>query len=216
LAENLVVVANGAGLKTTALITDMDEPLAADAGNALEVRNAVDYLTGKARDPRLHEVTIALGAALLELTGRRNASKELEATLASGAAAERLERMVAALGGPRDFLARAETCLPKAPIIRPVPAEGLVASIATRTLGLAVVELGGGRRRASDKIDHVVGLSKLAGKGAKLDRDRPLCVIHARDEASFARAEQLVREAYRLGDAPAPMPAVRGTIGPTS
>jgi thymidine phosphorylase len=214
LAQSLVAVANGAGLKTTALITDMDEPLAADAGNALEVRNAVDYLTGKSRDPRLHEVTVALGAALLELTGRNNAVKELEATLANGAAAERFERMVAALGGPKDFLARADAYLPKAPVIRPVQAEGTVASVATRMLGLAVVELGGGRRRASDKIDHAVGLSQLAGKGARLGRDRPLCIIHARDEASFARAEKLVRQAYRLGEAPGAAPAVRGWIGP--
>jgi thymidine phosphorylase len=81
-------------------------------------------------------------------------------------------------------------------------------------LGLAVVELGGGRRRASDKIDHAVGLSQLAGKGARLGRDRPLCIIHARDEASFARAEKLVRQAYRLGEAPGAAPAVRGWIGP--
>jgi thymidine phosphorylase len=179
LASSLVKVANGAGLKTSALITDMDEPLASAAGNAVEIKNAVDYLTGKNRDRRLHQVTLALGVEL------GVSVKQLEKTLSSGEAAERFQRMVSALG----------------------------ASIDTRSLGLAVIELGGGRRLASDKIDHAVGLTALAGKAAKVDKSAPLAIIHARDEASFTRAERIIRAAYTLGKPKRPTPSVIGRIG---
>jgi thymidine phosphorylase len=198
LAESLVSVANGAGLKTTALITDMDEPLASCAGNAIEVQNAVDYLTGKHRDPRLHEVTQALGAEMVPDRAK------LQAALDSGKAAEIFDMMVAQLGGPKNFVRDTEKHLPKAAIVRAVHADGpgSVQSICTRELGLAVIELGGGRRVAADAIDHAVGLSQLAGKGVHVDAGTPLAIVHARDEAGFERAAGIVRASYVLGDAP--------------
>jgi thymidine phosphorylase len=89
-----------------------------------------------------------------------------------------------------------------AKIIRPVYAEdeGAVSKIETRQLGLAVIELGGGRLRADDKIDHAVGLSNLLGKNFRADMNTPLCMIHAQDEASFNRAAQIVKAAYTIGD----------------
>ncbi len=165
----------------------MDEPLASAAGNAVEIANAVDYLTGASRDARLHEVTLALGAELLVSAKLAKDAKlaraMLEKALANGEAAERFQRMVAALGGPADFIAKPEAYLPKAPLIRPVFAKksGKVHAIDTRALGLAVIELGGGRRVASDKIDHAVGLTALAGKGAAIAKDMPLAMVHARD-----------------------------------
>ncbi|QIG48653.1 thymidine phosphorylase [Nordella sp. HKS 07] len=219
LTESLVAVANGAGLKTSALITDMNEPLASAAGNAVEVINALDYLTGAKRDPRLHEVTIALGAELLRLAGLAGSEAEgramLEQVLSSGKAAEHFQAMASGLGGPKDLLAKFRSHLPKAPVIRPVMAseEGVVTLIDARALGLAVIELGGGRRVASDRIDHAVGLTELAGKTASVGRDRPLALIHARDEASFARAAAMVRGAYRLGEAPPVSSPVLTRIG---
>ena len=219
LTESLVSVANGAGLKTSALITDMNEPLASAAGNAVEIANALDYLTGVRRDPRLHEVTVALGAELLQLAGLAPGDAEgrtmLEGTLSSGKAAEHFQVMAAGLGGPRDLLENYPSHLPKAPVIRPVVAEneGNIAHIDTRSLGLAVIELGGGRRVASDRIDHAVGLTELAGLGAEVGRDRPLALIHARDEASFARAAEMVRGSYRLGAAPPVSSPVLTRIG---
>jgi thymidine phosphorylase len=220
LTESLVAVANGAGLKTSALITDMNEPLASAAGNAVEVANALDYLTGEKRDQRLHQVTLALGGELLMLAGLARTAAEgttaLERTLSSGAAAERFQAMVSGLGGPKDLLENYKRHLPKAPIILPVmaAADGFVSQIDTRALGIAVIELGGGRRVANDKIDPAVGLTDLAGRSARVGRDRPLAMIHARDQTAFERAAFALRKAYRLGDAPGASSPVLDRIGP--
>ena len=218
LAESLVQVANGAGVATTALITDMDEPLATAAGNAVEVRNAVDYLTGAARDARLHAVTVELAAEMLVTAGRATDVAEgrakAEAALASGHAAEIFGRMVAGLGGPTDFVERVGDYLPRAAVVRDVLAEGEghVSAIDTRAVGVAVIELGGGRRVASDTIDLSVGFTHLAGHGTKLDAKTPLGRVHAKTEEDAARAASLLRAAYRLGDAPAARPAVHERI----
>lgn len=220
LAENLVGVANGAGLRTTALLTDMDEPLASAAGNAVEVANAVGFLTGAHRDRRLHEVTLALGAELLCLAGIArdiaSAATRLSTTLADGSAAERFGRMVSALGGPSDFVERPESHLPQAAVTVPVEpvGEGPVSAIDTRAVGVAVVELGGGRRVAADRIDHAVGLTSLAGKGDIVGPGRPLAMIHARTAEDAEACAARVRAAYRLGAAPGRRQAVLERIGP--
>ncbi|TFF17626.1 thymidine phosphorylase [Jiella endophytica] len=220
LAENLVAVANGAGLKTGALITRMDEALASAAGNAVEVRNAVDFLTGRHRDSRLTTVTLALAAELLALSGLAETTYVglvmARRALETGAAAERFAKMVAALGGPADFVERMEAYLPTAPILRPVAVEsaGFVTAVDAKALGLAVVELGGGRRLPEDAIDHSVGLTALVEIGRKLSPGEPLAMVHARDEAGFQRAAERVKAAYRLGDsAPNMDDAVLGRIG---
>jgi thymidine phosphorylase len=205
LAESLVTVANGAGMPTRALLTDMDQPLASVAGNAVEVTYAIDYLTGRRREPRFHAVTLALGAEMLVLGGlspdTTEATARLEEALASGRAAETFSRMAAALGGPSDLVAHPERHLPAAPVIRPVvpPRGGRVAAIATRAIGVAVIGLGGGRTRPEDTIDHAVAITDLAPVGAEVGPDRPLAVVHARSEAAAARAEGEIVAAYRVG-----------------
>ena len=219
LAESLVAVANGAGLKTTALITDMDEPLALCAGNAIEVRYAAEFLLNRLTSARVLEITLALGAELLVSAGidptLAAATKRLQRALESGEAAGHFDRMVALLGGPKDFLSNHDKHLAPAPIVRPVYAddEGTVTSIRTRDLGLAVIELGGGRRVASDKIDHRVGLSNLLGKGFRADFETPLCLVNAADEPSFMRAADIVKKAYTLGEAGASRACVLARIG---
>ncbi len=206
LARSLVSVANGAGLKTTALITDMDEPLASSAGNALEVAYAVQFLKGTVVNDRLSRMTLALGAELLVsatlAVSFSEAEEQLTKVLGNGAALEHFSRMIALLGGPNDFVEKAESCLKPAAIIRPVFADatGLVTSIATRNLGLAVIELGGGRRIAANSIDHAVGLSNLLGKNFRCDKGTPLCLVHARNEEGYARAAQIIRQAYNVGE----------------
>ncbi|MBV1703979.1 MAG: thymidine phosphorylase, partial [Hyphomicrobiales bacterium] len=186
LARALVEAAAGAGLPTRALVTDMDRPLAPCAGNAIEVREAVAYLTGARRDPRLHEVTVALGAESLLQVGLARDADEARAKLAraieGGAAAARFARMVAALGGPTDLLERPEAHLAAAPLVIDAPPAraGFVGAIDVRAVGLAVVELGGGRRRAQDAIDPAVGLADLAPPGARVGPGAPLARIHAR------------------------------------
>lgn len=220
LADSLVGVATGAGLPTSALITDMDQPLASAAGNALEVAYAVDYLTGLKREPRFHAVTVALGAEMLLLGGLApdldDATARIEDAIATGAAAERFARMVAALGGPSDLLEHPGHHLPMASVIVPVlpEAPGHVHAIATRAVGLAVVALGGGRRRAEDGIDPAVGLTGLAGIGEAVGPERPLAFVHAHDEAAAAQAAALVRAAYTIEERPAAAPSLlRARIG---
>ena len=220
LAQSLVEVANGAGLKTTALLTGMDESLASDAGNAVEVRNAVRFLTGEHRDVRLQAVTLALAGEMVELAGlaetREEGLAKATAALADGRAADIFGRLVHALGGPSDFIERMDHHLPKTDLVRPVHAaqSGPVAAVDTRGLGLAVVALGGGRTRPQDGVDHAVGLTGLAAIGEAVSADRPLCFVHARSEADFAEAERMVRQAYRIGDAAvAESPAVIDRFG---
>jgi thymidine phosphorylase len=215
LAQSLVETACAAGLPTIALLTDMNEPLAKAAGNAVEVQVAIDHLTGARREARLHEVVLALGAEML-IAGRLasdmdDARRKIECALASGAAAEKFAAMVHALGGPGDILERPAAHLARAPTIRDVeaPRAGFVAAIDTRALGLAVVALGGGRSVPGAAIDPAVGLTELTGLGDEVGRDRPLCRIHARDEADAATASNAVQQAYRVSEqAPALRPPI--------
>jgi thymidine phosphorylase len=203
LAESLVAVANGAGLKTTALITDMNQSLASAAGNAVEVMNAVQFLRGK-RDARLEEVTLALAAEMLVSTGIAKSVKEGLAisrrALDGGKAAEVFARMVSALGGPSDFMEKAETYLPAAPHIIDVPApqDGFIASAATRDLGLVVVALGGGRTRPQDKIDHAVGLTDLLPIGASVSKGDSIAKVHARTKDAAERVAKEVIATYAI------------------
>lgn len=206
LAQTIAEVASRAGTPTTALLTDMSQPLAPCAGNAVEVREAIALLTGEKPGGRLLEVTRTLAAELL-LAGKLAHDREaalalLDERLASGAAAERFARMVAGLGGPTDLLERHERYLPRASIVRPVHAErsGRVTRMDTRAVGLAVVELGGGRRKPDDAIDHAVGLTGIAALGEVVDGERPLAWVHAASEAEAERAAARLRAAIEVND----------------
>jgi thymidine phosphorylase len=214
LAAALVEVAGGAGLPTVALLTDMHEVLGTTAGNAVEVREAVDYLTGT-REPRLHEVTIALAASLIEQGGlAEDGRAAAEEALDSGAAAERFAAMVAALGGPSDFVENPD--LPTAPVTRAATPEraGVITGMDCRAVGLVVTGLGGNRRREDDVIDPAVGLTEIAPVGAEVGPDRPLAVVHAASEAAADEAVAALRAAVTVGDEPPPeRPVVAGRIG---
>jgi len=212
LARSIVAVANGAGCPTTALITDMNQVLASSAGNAVEVREAVRYLTGEYRNPRLHEVTMALTAEMLLLGGlatdEAEARAKLQEALDSGRAAEIFGRMVAALGGPADFVERYDDHLEKAPIIRPIYAEGegIVESMDTRAIGMAVVAMKGGRTKPTDAIDYAVGFTDFIALGERADARHPLAVAHVRSEAQFEEAQRRLRSAVTLGEAVPELP----------
>ncbi|RVT82862.1 thymidine phosphorylase [Rhodobacteraceae bacterium CCMM004] len=219
LARSLVETATGAGCPTAALITDMDQPLAPAAGNAVEVAAAMEIMTdGRAEGP-MAELTAALGGALLHLAGAADSAEDGAARIAghlrSGAAAERFAAMVAALGGPRDFAKGWRDALPAAPVVRDVAAAGAghVAAIDGRALGLAVVRLGGGRQVESDRIDPAVGLTHLPRLGDRIDAGAPLARVHARSEDAADRAAAEVAAAIRLApEAPALHPLIRDRL----
>jgi thymidine phosphorylase len=221
LAESIVKVGNGAGTLTSALLTDMNESLSPWAGNALEVRGAIDYLTGKFRPARLHEVTMALCAEMLVLgklaANETEARAKLQHALDSGEAAERFARMVTALGGPSDLVQNMDKHLEKAPIVLPVPAlqSGFASKTVCRDIGLAVVSLGGGRRRPTDAIDFAVGLTDLVELGQPVQAGQPLAMVHARTQQAAEQAVREVQAAYTIADTkPAANPIVYRTIRP--
>ena len=194
LADSLVQVAAGAGLATRALITDMNQVLGHSAGNALEMHEAIDFLTGRKQEPRLRAVTLALAAQMLELAGLApnlaDAERCARAALDSGQAAERFARMVAGLGGPKDVLGPRFVAQGRAPVQLdvPAPASGFVAAMDTRAIGLAVVALGGGRLRASDAVDARVGLSQVLAIGAPVQAGSALARVHARNRSDATAA----------------------------
>jgi thymidine phosphorylase len=219
LARRLVEVANGAGMPTSALLTDMNQPLANSAGNALEVREAVEFLkTGKA-NPRLRETTLALCARMLVVSGlaadKSTALAKLESALASGRAAEAFAKMVHHLGGPADFLEKSDSLLPRAPVQLDVPSprNGFTSHMDTRDLGLTVVALGGGRTRVEDIIDHSVGIVFQTSLGARVEKNQPLATIHAADRnAAEAASQAVLRHIHISESAPAVPPPVLETI----
>ncbi len=226
LADSVVTVANGAGCRTTALVTDMNEVLGTTAGNAVEVREAIAYLAGEGgpgagggREPRQHEVTMALSAELLVTGGLFTSTGEARAAcehaLASGEAAERFARMVTALGGPADLLERPDAYLPLPAVTVPVlPARaGFVAAEDARAIGLAIVGMGGGRVRADQRIDHAVGFTGVAPIGAAVGPERPLCLVHARTAAQAEAAAAEFRAAVTIADRPpAATPVILGRV----
>jgi thymidine phosphorylase len=221
LADSIVQVGNGAGTRTSAILTGMNESLCPAAGNALEVSVAIDYLSGKSRPKRLHEVTMALCAEMLVISGLaasyEEANAKLQRALDSGEAAERFARMVSALGGPADLMERPDAYLAAAPIVVPVPAleSGYAYATDCRRLGLAVVGLGGGRVRPQDAIDYAVGLTGLVELGAKIEPGQPLAMVHARTQDAAERAVREVQAAYRIAEvAPAASPMIYKTLRP--
>ena len=204
LARSLVDVANGAGTKTTALLTDMNETLASAIGNAVEVRNAVDFLTSAKRDPRLETVVLALAAEMVFSSGSAedldSASKAAATALASGKAAELFGKMVFGLGGPVDFVEKSANYLPVASIIAPIEAsrDGFISGVDARALGVAVVEMGGGRRLREDKVDHRVGLVDFVPIGTSISAGDSICFVHANSQEHVERAHESVLQAVEI------------------
>ncbi len=206
LANSLGSVANGAGMPTLALVTDMNQPLADAAGNAVEVQNAVDFLTRARVMPRLEEVVLSLCAEMLVLgnlySGLDAARAALQTVWESGKAAERFDRMVAALGGPTGFIDNASKHLPVAPIIMDVFAAnaGTIREIQTRNVGLAVIGLGGGRTTPEDQLDYSVGFSDLASIGDTADNETPIGRVHAATQDGADAAAAALQTCYATGE----------------
>ncbi|MEE1673472.1 thymidine phosphorylase [Agarivorans aestuarii] len=223
LAESIVEVANAAGVKCCALLTDMNQPLAPSAGNAVEIAETLRYLKGDTSAHRLHQVTTALASEMLLSSGlassAQDAEQQLAASISSGAALERFAKMVSALGGPSDFVERSEHYLPQAKVIKPVLAKhsGMIQQLDCRELGMAVVGLGGGRSVPGAAIDHSVGISELVELGDVVDKGQNLLMLHANDEDAWQAAAKQIQQAIKLDEpssAQADVNPVYQRIGP--
>lgn len=219
LAQSICDVATAAGCPTSALLTDMNQVLAGSAGNAVEVAETVRFLRGDALNPRLHEITIALCAEALyngKLAPSRQAARaQLQTVLDNGKAAERFERMIVAQGGPRNFLTDYKNYLPRAEIVKPLlaPHSGVIRTMDTRRIGLAVIALGGGRRLATDTIDHAVGFDQILPLGSRVDTQTALVTIHAQDEHRWQQAARDYLAALEINEnAAQATPEVYATI----
>jgi thymidine phosphorylase len=191
----------------------MNEVLGTAAGNAVEIDEAVRFLKNEQRDTRLNEVVLALCAEMLLVGGverdREAAAARCDDAVTSGKAAEVFGRMVAALGGPADFVENSANYLPQAPIVRPVHADGVLAALNTRAVGNAIIELGGGRRKVGEKLDLSVGFTQVAPVGSVLDNERPLAVVHAATAADAdAAAENLLAACRLSNEAPGTRPVI--------
>ena len=214
LARSLVDVANGAGVKTSALITDMNEPLADAAGNVVELRNCLDFLKGNKAGTRLETVVLAFAVEMLVQSGIAAGSTEAEGrardAIASGKAAEVFGRMVHGLGGPADLLENPDRYLTAAPVQKPVLAsfDGWLGACDARAIGMSVIDLGGGRRHPQDKIDHRVGFSDILPLGTKVSRGDRIATVHAADEVTADKAIADFATNYRIVEAGPALPPV--------
>lgn len=207
LAKTMIGLGDARGCPTVALITAMDRPLGVACGNALEVAESIAGLRGKGPGD-LMELTYALGTEMLLLSGldtdRAAARRRLEATVSSGSALAILGRMVSAQGGDAGVIEHPER-LPRAPIQREVVAteRGVITQVEPRALGRAIIELGGGRRVASDRVLPDVGLEVPAKPGQRVSQGDLLAVVHARNIDAAESAVTAVRDAITIGSAAA-------------
>ncbi len=213
LATALSETANAAGCRTSAVITDMNQPLASALGNALEVAEVMKVMTGASETP-LAEISAELGGVLLTDAGvvddAGSGREMILKVIRDGRAAERFGQMMAAVGGPISFVDTWERFLPEASVIQEIPAprDGFVTAIEGEALGLAVVALGGGRQVESDVIDPAVGFSNMLRLGDKVSKGMPLAVVHAAREGAAKQAAQSVNAAITIGDEPVEPPSL--------
>lgn len=206
LAQSIVSVANGGGMPTMALLTDMNQVLGHSAGNAVEVQESVDFLKGTYRDPRLMEITVGLTAEMLLLgklaTDIEDARAKVTKVIENGDAAEAFAKMVHALGGAADFMDKPETYMAQADIVTDIYAEdaGFVTGIDTRAIGIGIVEMRGGRAKPTDDIDHAVGVTQMVGIGTKLDAQTPIAKIHARSQEQADKMAESLHASLTLSD----------------
>ncbi len=220
LAQSIVNVANGAGVKTQAIITDMNQVLGSSAGNALEMKETVDYLTGKQREPRLHQVTCQLASAMLINTNivanHQQAMEKIEQVLHSGQAAELFNKMIAELGGPADFIEAPWKSMTKANVVSDIVAtnHGYISTMQTYDIGMAIVGMKGGRTANGQQIDHSVGFDRILPIGTVVNKGDVIARVHASDEDNALAAKQAFTQAISISEqAPEVSPVIYQTIG---
>ena len=206
LAKSLVTVSNKSGCKTTALVTDMNQPLSQSIGNSLEVLAAIDILNGSSKDYRLLEVTNSLGVSILCSSNicknKKEAQLLISSVLSSGKAAEKFSQMISELGGANDFFEKPKNYLTPSNIKKNICCKksGYVKKINTKNLGNILILLGGGRQKVEDDIDFSVGMKLLIELDTYVEKNQPICTLYARDEESFNIAEKEIIESLEIGE----------------
>ena len=218
LARLMVEIGRDAGRRTAAMVTDMDQPLGRTAGNALEVREAIEVLRGGG-PPELRALCLDEAAHLLDLAvqgiGEQTALRWVERTVQSGAALAQFQRTVAAQGGdPRQIEEPAR--MPAAPVVHAVraPQAGYIARIDALPVGHLVMGLGAGRATKHDAIRHDTGVVLLRAHGDGVERGEPLAEVHAGSEADAERAARALLAAITWsGEPPSPRRYVHDHVG---
>ncbi|GHF30389.1 thymidine phosphorylase [Kordiimonas sediminis] len=214
LSRSIVNVASAAGLKTTAIITDMNEVLGRTAGNAIEVLEAVEFLVSPDKaDGQLLEITLVLAAEMLALgsivKNRTEGYKMARECLFSGRAADKFAQMVHALDGPSDLMENPDRYLKLAPVRMEVlaPHDGYITAMQTRDIGMLIVAMGGGRTRPEDSVDHSVGIDHLVNRGCKVGKGDRLCTIYAKTEDMAEHCRDKLLSFIAVEDTPVEPPA---------
>ena len=205
LSRSISQVATGAGVPTRCLITDMNQVLGRNVGNAVEMAECIDFLLNPAQaEPRLLEITIELAAHMLDICGAAEsldiARDKATAALNKGHAAQVFADMVVGLGGPADLLEQPAHYLPQAPIVKPSIAlqSGYVSAMDVRGIGMSLVSLKAGRSKADDPIDYAVGLSGMVQIGDYVEQGQTLAVAHVRNADQLALVNQQVPSLIQL------------------
>jgi thymidine phosphorylase len=205
LSHSLVRVAQGAGLQCEAIITDMNQVLGKSAGHILEISECVTFLKNQEKETRLEKITYELIASILMMSQKLSkevALEKINSVMSNGEAAEKFEKMVHALGGPSDILSSHEKHLKINAIKKDIfsTKSGWVEKIKTRDLGLILIELGGGRKQATDKINFNVGYNNILRVGDKVDPSLPLLSVYTKSEDDYENVRKKIQDCFIITD----------------
>lgn len=205
LSNSLVRVAKGAGLKCEAILTDMNQVLGKSAGHRLEILECINFLTNQEKDPRLMKITYELVASILMMShnlSKEEALKKIDTVISNGVAAEKFEKMVAALGGASNILSSYKDQLEINAFKKDmfIKQSGYVQKIKTRDLGLILIELGGGRKQVTDKINFNVGYDNVLSVGDRVDSSTPLLTVYCHSDKDFENVGKKIEECFLISD----------------
>ena len=205
LSHSLVQVAQGAGLQCEAILTDMNQVLGKSAGHTLEMLECIRFLLNKEKDIRLEKITYELTASILMMSqnlSKDEAIKKINTVVLSGLAAEKFEKMVHALGGPVDILSSYKKYLEVSSFKKEIFSKraGWIKNIKTRELGLILIELGGGRKQITDKINYNVGYNNVLNVGDKIDSSQPILTVYTDSINDYENVREKIEDCFIISD----------------
>ena len=194
LAETMVEIGNKAGVKTVALITQMDTPLGNAVGNALEVSESIDVLNGKGPQDVI-EITLALAKEMLQLAG---INKDPATGLKDGTALQVWKKMIVAQGGNPDI----EIPVAKQKENVVATQSGYITDLDAYAIGLSAWRLGAGRAKKEDAVSKTAGIICLAKEGDYVEKDQPVLELHIDDSSRLPLAKEALKNAFTIGAEP--------------